>query len=171
MGQPTKLARMPHQPMHPLEPFKKWGLDFVKPFIPTTARMGNKYILLATDYYTKWVDAKALQDNTSTSTPNFLYEQIWCRFGCPMELINDQGSHFLNRVIHDLTKHYVVVHKKICRIILKRTGWRSQWTKHCRISWKRSSMRIEPTGTWSCIALCGLTERAIKLACNQLLSD
>ena len=42
----------------------------------------------------------------------FLYEHIWCHFGCPIELISNQGSHFLNMVIHDLTHHYAVVHKK-----------------------------------------------------------
>ena len=44
---------MSHQPMVPLEPFQKWGLDFVGLFTPTVARTGNKYILVATDYYTK----------------------------------------------------------------------------------------------------------------------
>ena len=64
------------------------------------------------DYCTKWVEEKALRDNTAASTMKFLYEQIWCRFGCPIELISDQGSHFLNTVSHELTNHYIVVHKK-----------------------------------------------------------
>ena len=41
----------------------------------------------------------------------FLYENILCRFNCPIELISDQGGHFLNTVIHGLTDHYVIVHK------------------------------------------------------------
>ena len=72
----------------------------------------RQYILVATDYCTKWVETKALRDNTATSMTKFLYEYIWCRFGCPIELINDQGSHFLNSVIYELTHHYAVVHKK-----------------------------------------------------------
>ena len=41
-----------------------------------------------------------------------MYEYIWCRFICPIELISGQGSHFLNKVIQGLTEYYVVVHKK-----------------------------------------------------------
>ena len=93
MGQPTERARMSHQPVLPLKPLQKWGLDFVGPFTPTTTWTGNRYILVATDDCTKWVEAKALHDNMTTSTTKLLYENILCRFGCPMELIIDQGGH------------------------------------------------------------------------------
>ena len=103
---------MPHQPVLSLEPFQKWGLDFVGPFTPAAARTENKYIVVATDYYTKRVEAKPLRDNTAASTAKFRYEHIWCRFGCPIELISDQGGDFLNAVISVLTQHYAVIHKK-----------------------------------------------------------
>ena len=74
-------------------------------------RIGNWYIIVATDYCTKWVEAKALWDNTAASTITFLYEYIWCRYGCPIELINDQGGHFLGHVVESLTTFYTVVHK------------------------------------------------------------
>ena len=60
----------------------------------------------------KWVEAKALKDNTATSTAKFVYESIWCRFGCPIELVSDQGTHFINKLIHELTTYYAAVHKK-----------------------------------------------------------
>ena len=67
---------------------------------------------MATDYCTKWVEAKALRDNTALSTAKFLYECIWCRYGCPIELVSDQGSHFINEVVKGLEQHYTVVHKR-----------------------------------------------------------
>ena len=67
---------------------------------------------MATDYCTKWVEAKALQDNMAASTSKFLYECIWCRYGCPIELISDQGGHFLGQVVESLTSFYAVVHKR-----------------------------------------------------------
>jgi transposase InsO family protein len=103
---------MPHQPVLPLEPFQKWGLHFVGPFHPAAAQTGNRYILVVTDYYTKWVEAKALRDNTAQSTAKFLYEYIWCRYRCPIELVSDQGAHFVNDVIRGLTEHYAVVHRR-----------------------------------------------------------
>ena len=112
MGQPTEQARMPHPPILLLEPFQKWGLDFVGPFKQIVARTGNKYMIVEPDYCTKLVEAKALHDSVAASTEKFIYEHLWCRFGCPIELISDQGGHFLNHIIRELTMHYVVVHKK-----------------------------------------------------------
>ena len=100
---------MPHQPILPLEPFQKWGLDFVGCFKRAAAQTGNKYIIVATDYCTKAVEGKALRDNTAMSTTEFLYEHLWYHFVCPIEVISDQGGHFLNHIICQLTRHYVVV--------------------------------------------------------------
>ena len=112
MGQLNERDHMPHQPILPLESFKKWGLDFVGPFKPPATQTDNKYILVGTDYCTKWVEAKALHDNTVASTTKFICEHLWCRFGCPIELVSDQGGHFINNIDRELTSHYAVVHKK-----------------------------------------------------------
>ena len=112
LGQPMERTRMPHQPILPLEPFQKCGLDFVGPFKPTTTRTCNNYIIVATDYCTKWVKAKALRDNTAASTTKFMYEHLWCWYECLIELVSDQRGHFINHIIRELTMHYVMVHKK-----------------------------------------------------------
>ena len=111
-GQPTKQVWMPHQPVLSLEPSQKWGLDFVGLVKPLTMQTGNRHVIVTTDYCTKWVEAKALRDNTTASTAKFLYEYIWCRYGCLIELISDQGGHFLGQVVESLTTFYVVVHKR-----------------------------------------------------------
>ena len=48
-----------------LEPFQKRGLDFVGPFKLIAAQIGNKYIIMATNYCTKWIEDKELHDNTA----------------------------------------------------------------------------------------------------------
>ena len=138
---------MPHHPVLPLEPFQKWGLDFVGQFKPSAMRTGNRYIIVATNYCTKWVEAKALRDNTTTSTTKFLYECIWCKYGCPIELISDQGGHFLIQVVESHTSFYVVVHKRSTPYITHRPmDWPNRPTRHYIIFYEKSSTRIRLTG-------------------------
>ena len=73
----------------------------------------------------KWVEAKMLLDNTATSMIKFLYEYIWCRYGCLIELIHDQGGHFIDQVVENLTTFYAVVHKKSTPYYPRRTNWQS----------------------------------------------
>ena len=60
----------------------------------------------------KWVEAKALRNNTATSVAKFLYKVIWCEHGCLIKVISDQEGHFLGKVVESLTSFYVVVHKR-----------------------------------------------------------
>lgn len=81
--------RLPLHPVLPLEPFQKWGLDFIGPIKPTVAKSGNRYILIATDYCTKWVEAWALRDNTTRSMAQCLFKDVFTPFGCPVELVSE----------------------------------------------------------------------------------
>jgi hypothetical protein len=55
--------------------------------------MGNTYILVATDYATKWVEAKALRTSIVVVIDIFLYEYIMTRFGFPLTIVTNQGIH------------------------------------------------------------------------------
>jgi hypothetical protein len=67
----------------------KWGLDFVGPIKPTGRYTRNKYIFVAIDSITKWVEAKALKTNIVVIITKFLYECILIRFGCPLTIVTN----------------------------------------------------------------------------------
>ncbi|MCO5563575.1 hypothetical protein L7F22_017220 [Adiantum nelumboides] len=67
---------------------------------------------MASCYTSKWVEAKALPNNTTKSIAWFLYEHIICRYGCPIELVSDQGTHFINDTVEILTEIFSIKHHK-----------------------------------------------------------
>ena len=58
------------------------------------------------------MEERATHKVDARSTAKFLYEQVISRYGCPLELISDRGSHFLNEVIVQLTSEFMIIHKK-----------------------------------------------------------
>lgn len=82
--------------------FAKWGLDFVEPIKPPSQRTHAQYIIVATDYFTKWVEAMATICNDAQTMAKFLYENIFATFGLPIEFVSDQGVHFINDIIEFL---------------------------------------------------------------------
>ena len=73
-------------------PFAQWGLDIVGPF-PKAA--GNKrYLLVDTNYFTKWVEAEPLANIRDADAKRFFWRNIITRFGVPRILISDNGFQF-----------------------------------------------------------------------------
>ncbi len=64
----------------------KWGLNFVALVKPTGWFTSNKYILVATNHATKWVEAKAPRTNIVVIISEFMYECILTRFGYSLTL-------------------------------------------------------------------------------------
>ncbi|KAK1559222.1 hypothetical protein Q3G72_012053 [Acer saccharum] len=91
-----------------IELFDVWGIDFMGPFLPSC---GYSYILVAVDYVSKWVEAKATRNNDGQTVVKFVRETIFARFGTPRAIISDGGTHFCNRSFAALLKKYGVRHK------------------------------------------------------------
>ena len=100
---------MPLNPSQAQELFERWGLDFIGPLKVSRTRR-CRYIVVATVYLTKWVEACALPDNSALSTARFIYEQIITRYGIPLQLTSDRGGHFVNHVIRLLTTKFKIYH-------------------------------------------------------------
>jgi hypothetical protein len=92
----------------PKEPFMKWGFYFVGPIKPKERYTLNKYILVATNYATKWVKTRTLKINIVAITTNFLYECILTKFGCPLTIVTNQRVPFINDHIKYLTNQFLL---------------------------------------------------------------
>ena len=96
----------------PLRPMMGAGIDFVGPIHPAAMRTHSEYIIVATDYVTKWAEAKATMKNDAHTTAKLLYENILTHYGLPIEIVSDRGTHFLNAVIEYVLSEFMVIHKK-----------------------------------------------------------
>ena len=110
MGRPTSSNQIPLQPQVMIEPFEKWALDFVGPISPMSHK--NKDILVCMDFVTKWVEAKYLFIATHKLVVEFIYEEIFTRFGVPRKIVTDQGTQFTFKLIKELTTKYGIRHCK-----------------------------------------------------------
>nr|GEY83737.1 reverse transcriptase domain-containing protein [Tanacetum cinerariifolium] len=87
--------------------FDVWGIDFMGPF---PSSRGKKYILVAVDYLSKWVEAKTLPTNDARVVCKFL-KSLFARFGTPRAIISDRGTHFCNDQFAKVMRKYEVTHR------------------------------------------------------------
>nr|GEY13759.1 reverse transcriptase domain-containing protein [Tanacetum cinerariifolium] len=98
---------MPQNSIQVCEIFDVWGIDFMGPF---SSSKGNKYILVAVDYLSKWVEANALPTNDARVVVKFL-KSLFSRFGTPKAIISDRGTHFCNDQFARFMSKYGVTHR------------------------------------------------------------
>ncbi|GJR37422.1 reverse transcriptase domain-containing protein [Tanacetum coccineum] len=87
--------------------FTKMSMNFMGPF---PSSRGNKYILVAVDYLSKWVEAKALPTNDARVVVKFL-KSLFARFRTPRAIISDRGNHFCNDKFAKVMSKYRVTHR------------------------------------------------------------
>nr|GEV08883.1 reverse transcriptase domain-containing protein [Tanacetum cinerariifolium] len=125
-GKISQKDEMPQNTIQVCEIFDLWGIDFMGPF-PNSK--GNKYILVAVDYLSKWVEAKALPTNDTRVVVKFL-KYLFSWFGTLKAIISDRGTHFCNdqfvKVVSKIAfktpigcTPYRLVYGKSCHLPLK----------------------------------------------------
>ena len=89
------------RPIPPPEgPFALIGIDFCGP-LPRIPRE-NQYVLVITDYFTRYITAIALPNYTAETTARTIFEEFFCKFGIPSVILSDRGTHFQNKLMENL---------------------------------------------------------------------
>ncbi|KAJ8349267.1 hypothetical protein SKAU_G00243970 [Synaphobranchus kaupii] len=104
---PNQHSRAPLQQHLVGAPMERVGVDVLGP-LPVTDS-GNRYILLAMDYFTKWPEAFAIPDQSAAMTAERHVEEMFTRFGAPAELHSDQGRNFESQVLAEVCKRLGVI--------------------------------------------------------------
>jgi hypothetical protein len=90
-------------------PFVKWGIDFMTRHAQSTG--GHGYVIVAVDYFKKWVEAMPTFDNTGKTTTLFIFNHIIAHFGVPQAIVTDHGSHFRNFMMSELIEKLGLHHE------------------------------------------------------------
>jgi ribonuclease HI len=86
--QPSSLTQL----IQPTWPLQRWGLDLLGPLPPVQGNL--KYVVVAVEYFSKWIEAKPLAIITSATVQKFFWQNIVCRFGVPKAITMDNGTQF-----------------------------------------------------------------------------
>uniref|UniRef100_A0A2N9HYZ8 Integrase catalytic domain-containing protein n=1 Tax=Fagus sylvatica TaxID=28930 RepID=A0A2N9HYZ8_FAGSY len=110
MYQNSKNA--PPQYLHTMAspwPFSAWGMDVIGAITPKASN-GHEFILVAIDYFTKWVEACSFKNVTQVAVTRFVKNNIICRYGMPEMLITDNASNLNNRMMDQLCQQFKIQH-------------------------------------------------------------
>jgi hypothetical protein len=99
---------VPVAELHPIIkpwPFRGCGLDFIGEIHPSSSK-GHQFVLVATDYCTKWTEVVALKNITHREVIEFITEHIIHRFDIPQTLTTDQGAYFMSKEVREFAELY-----------------------------------------------------------------
>ena len=92
------------QDMSTQQLFHTQELDLISPIHPPSN--GYIWILVATEYFTKWVEVIPLKKATGPAMANFIKEHILCCFGIPYKIVSDNGTPFINKDVRAIIEYY-----------------------------------------------------------------
>jgi hypothetical protein len=88
------------QLIQPTWPLQRWGLDLLGPLPPAQGNL--RYVVVAVEYFSKWIEAKPSTIITSATVQKFFWQNIVCRFGVPKAITVDNGTQFDAKTFKDL---------------------------------------------------------------------
>ena len=97
---PPKIPRAPLGKVAVSAPFDCIAADILGPL--PLSRRGNKYVLVVTDLFSKWVEAFPLPDQTAESCAQTIANEVIARYGCPYSILTDQGRNFESNLFAEL---------------------------------------------------------------------
>ena len=90
-------------------PFFMWGIDMIRAIEPKASNR-HCFILVAIDYFTKWVEAASYASVTRTVVIRFIKKEIICRYGLPRKIITDNATNLNNKMIKEKCKDFKIQH-------------------------------------------------------------
>jgi len=97
-------------PILQLQPFDIVGMDFIGPITPATIPSGFKYIIIAVDYFSRFLFAAPATNATGEFAVQLLLDQVVRPFGWPGSVYTDNGPHFVSGVFAHLLHNNLVHH-------------------------------------------------------------
>lgn len=107
---PVPKPAGPLQPLPcPVRPYERVGIDLYGP-LPYSSS-GNRWIIVAVDYLTRYAETAALPASTAREVGAFILHSLVLRHGAPRELLSDRGRVFLSQAIEALLAECKIVHR------------------------------------------------------------
>ena len=78
------------------------AMDIVGPF--PISKSSSKYILVVSDYFTRWVEAFDILSQDAVTVANQIVDSVFCRWGVPSQLHSDMGAQFESQTIQEISK-------------------------------------------------------------------
>jgi transposase InsO family protein len=86
-----------------------WGIDVIGPINPKASN-GHRFILVAIDYFTKWVEACSYAHVTQKVVIRFIEKDLICRYGVPERVVTDNAQNFNGKMITELCTKWKIKH-------------------------------------------------------------
>nr|GEV50630.1 reverse transcriptase domain-containing protein [Tanacetum cinerariifolium] len=127
------ITRSPQQPLTLIMapwPFYKWRIDIAGPFPEGPGKV--KFLIVVMDYFTKWIEAKAVATITCGQVKKFVWDNIVCRFGIQGEIVSDNGKQFSDNPFKDwcdklnITQRFASVKHPQSNGLVKRANRRTE---------------------------------------------